>query len=309
MIEETGYFRAYEPLTLRQSSLDTLGTVNAIVEQYEGAGLSLTLRQLYYQMVARGHIENNDQEYNKLGRLVNQGRLQGLVSWTAIEDRTRSLRGLQTYETPESAVEGIARSYRRDLWANQEWRPEVWIEKDALSGVIQGVCNRHRVDFFACRGHVSQSEMWRAGQRLASYISKGQRPIIFHLGDHDPSGVHMTQDNRDRLTMFAGVPVMVIRLALNMDQIEELKPVPNPAKLTDTRAQAYVEQYGYTSWELDALDPAHIDRLIHENVDRLKDKDLWDRALLREVQEREYLAEIANIDLEDGSDNIGDDDD
>lgn len=308
MTEETGHFRAYEPLTLRRSSLDTLGIVNAIVEQYEGAGLSLTLRQLYYQMVARGHIANNDQEYSKLGRLVNQGRLQGLISWSAIEDRTRSLKGLQTFETPESAVERVARSYRRDLWANQEWRPEVWIEKDALSGVIQGVCNRHRVDFFACRGHVSQSEMWRAGQRLADYILKGQRPIIFHLGDHDPSGVHMTQDNRDRLTMFAGVPVMVVRLALNMDQIEELKPVPNPAKLTDTRAQAYVEQYGYTSWELDALDPSYIDRLIHENVDRLKDPDIWDRDLLREVHEREYLADLSGIDLEDGSDNIGEDD-
>lgn len=310
MTEETGYFRAYEPLTLRQSSLDTLGTVNAIVEQYESAGLSLTLRQLYYQMVAKGFIENNQREYDKLGRLVNQGRLQGLVSWSAIEDRTRSLRGLQTFETPESAVERVARSYRRDLWANQEWRPEVWIEKDALSGVIQGVCNRHRVDFFACRGHVSQSEMWRAGQRLADYVQKGQRPIIFHLGDHDPSGVHMTQDNRDRLTMFAGVPVTVVRLALNMDQIEELKPVENPVKMTDTRKDDYIARFGtMSSWELDALDPAYIDRLIHENVDRLKDPDMWDRDLLREVQEREYLADIANIDLEDGSDNIGGDDD
>lgn len=309
MTEDIGHFRAYEPMTLRQSSLDTLGIVNEIVERYEGAGLSLTLRQLYYQMVAHGHIPNNDREYNKLGRLVNQGRLQGLISWTAIEDRTRSLRGLETFKTPEKAVERVARSYRRDLWANQEWRPEVWIEKDALSGVIQGVCNRHRVDFFACRGHVSQSEMWRAGQRLASYIEKGQRPIIFHLGDHDPSGVHMTDDNRDRLTMFAGVPVMVVRLALNMDQIEELKPVPNPAKLTDTRAQAYVERFGYTSWELDALDPSYIDNLIEVNVARLKDPVMWDEDLRREVDERQYLADIADIDLEDGSDNIGDDDD
>lgn len=300
-MSEQGYYRAYEPMTLRTSSLEVLGTVNKIIEEYEGQGLALTLRQLYYQMVARGFIENNQREYDKLGRLVNQGRLQGLVSWAAIEDRTRSLRGINTFETPEAAIERVARSYRRDLWASQPWRPEVWIEKDALSGVIQGVCNRHRVDFFACRGHVSQSEMWRAGQRLASYIQKGQRPIIFHLGDHDPSGVHMTEDNRDRLTLFAGVPVTVVRLALNMDQIEELKPVPNPVKLTDTRADSYIERFGTrTSWELDALDPAYIDRLIHENVERVKDAGLWDEALLQEVEERRYLADLAGIsDLED----------
>lgn len=308
--EEQGHFRAYRPMTLRSSSLEQLHVINQIIAQYEAAGLAMTLRQLYYQLVTRNIIANNDSEYGKLGRLVNQGRLQGLVSWTAIEDRNRSLQGLPTQKSPERAIERVARSYRRDLWANQEWRPEVWIEKDALSGVIQGVCNRHRVDFFACRGNVSQSEMWRAGQRLARYIEKGQRPIVFHLGDHDPSGLDMTRDNTERLTLFAGVPVMLVRLALNMDQIEELKPPPNPVKKSDNKWREYCDRYDTTSsWELDALEPSFIDRLIHENVDRLKDRTLWDDDLRREVDERQYLADIADIDLEDGSDNIGDDHD
>jgi hypothetical protein len=300
MMSDNGTYRAYAPLTLRPKAIERIGVVNAIIEQYKAQGLSLTLRQVYYQMVARGHIANNSSEYNKLGRLVNEGRLQGLIDWQAIEDRARTLRGIRTYDSPEEAIGEIAAKYREDLWRDQQWRPEVWVEKDALSGVIQGVCNRHRVDFFACKGYVSQSEMWRAGERLAWYVQKGQRPIIFHLGDHDPSGVHMTQDNRDRLTMFAGVPVIVQRLALSMTQIEELNPPPNPAKMSDSRADDYVrmmEANGaddpYVSWELDALDPSYIDALIHDAVERIKDPDALDESLAREVEARSYLEDLA----------------
>jgi hypothetical protein len=298
----SGAYVAYAPLTLREAGIRQVGVVNGIVEEYQAQGLNLTLRQVYYQMVARGHIANNSSEYNKLGRIVNEGRLQGLISWEAIEDRGRALRGLRTYSSPEEAIAGVAEGYRQDLWKEQQWRPEVWVEKDALSGVIAGVCNRHRVDFFACKGYVSQSEMWRAGQRLAGYVNAGQRPIIFHLGDHDPSGVHMTADNRQRLTLFAGVPVMVQRLALNMGQIEELRPPPNPAKMTDSRADDYVRMMEaldapdpYTSWELDALDPRAIDELIHNAVERIKDPAVWDESLEREVEARRHLYDLAGM--------------
>lgn len=286
----SGHFRAYSHSNFRADTLEKIGAVNAIIESYEAKGYSLTLRQLYYQLVTRNVIPNEEAQYKRLGDLVSDGRMAGLISWTAIEDRGRNLKGLTTYSHPNEALSAVHAGYRRDLWADQQWRPEVWVEKQALEGVVANICNRLRVDFFACKGYNSQSEQWRAGQRFAQYVSRGQRPIVFHLGDHDPSGLDMTRDNRDRLSLFAGTPVMVQRLALNMNQVDELKLLQNPAKQTDSRFSEYREKFGDSSWELDALDPQYIERLIDENVSRVRDPGVWDQSLLREVEEKEQIA-------------------
>lgn len=290
--EERGYFRSYVPRDFNEGSLTLIDQANKILDEYAGKGFTVTLRQLYYQFVARGLLENSDRNYARLGSILSDARLAGLVSWTAIEDRTRRLRGVQSYRGPKELLEQARASFATDLWATQPWRPEVWIEKEALAGVVEGICNTLRVDFFACRGYNSQSEQWAAGQRLAGYVQKGQRPIVFHLGDHDPSGIDMTRDNQERLSMFVGVPVMVVRLALNMEQIRRLNPPPNPAKLSDTRATSYIAKYGDESWELDALDPQTISDLIETSVMRIRDEVKWDRALAIESDGRDTLNQI-----------------
>lgn len=288
-MNDTGHYRSYVDMNLQKGALEVIGVANQIIADYEGRGYSLTLRQLYYQFISRDLMPNRQSSYDRLGKIISNGRLAGLVSWTAIEDRTRNLKGLQTFRHPNQAIQAAHDSYRRDLWADQEWRPEVWVEKEALVGVIGGICNKLRVDFFACKGYNSQSEQWRAGQRFANYVQKGQRPIVFHLGDHDPSGIDMTRDNHDRLSMFAGTPVIVQRIALNMDQIEELNPPPNPAKSNDSRFESYRELYGDNSWELDALNPDYIAKLISANVKRIRDEAQWDASLLREVEEKDQI--------------------
>ncbi len=293
MSEDKGHFRCYVPRNFGPAAIARIEVCNSIIAEYERDGFQLTLRQLYYQLVSRDVIPNNQSEYNKLGSLISDGRLAGLVSWTAIEDRQRNLAGLSTYSSPEALI-GTLRgaAYRRDLWEDQPMRPEVWVEKDALSDVVGQICNRLRVDFFACRGYVSQSEQWRAGRRLAGYVRKGQTPIIFHLGDHDPSGIDMTRDNTNRLTMFAGVPIQVVRLALNRDQVEQYNPPPNPAKSTDSRFADYQRIHGDESWELDALEPRVIQDLIERSVLRLQDKRLWDDALAAEAQDKMALNDM-----------------
>lgn len=290
-----GTFIAYRPKRFRQSDLDDLGRVNNVIDAYSAQGLTLSVRQLYYQFVSRGWCHNNDREYRRIQGLINDGRMAGLVSWDAIEDRNRQLMGLRTYSDPAQVVRSARASYRTDLWANQPWRPEVWVEKAALEGVISTICNELRVDFFSCRGYNSQSEQWRAGRRFAGRIHDGQRPIVFHLGDHDPSGIHMTEDNRERLSLFAGVPVTVQRLALNMPQVEKYKPPPNPAKMSDSRAEDYVAAYGRTSWELDALEPTVIRDLIRDAVGRVRDPALWDAALADEVADLEELDDMIEM--------------
>lgn len=136
--------------------------------------------------------------------------------------------------------------------------------------------------------------MWAAGQRLAGYIRKGQRPIILHMTDHDPSGLDMTGDVGRRLETFAGVPITVARIALTMRQVTELNPPPNPAKLTDSRAASYVAEYGDESWELDALPPDQILALVDREVGRLRDESLWSAALAQEAADRRALEEVAD---------------
>src|SRR5262249_10346260 len=156
-------------------------------------GYNLTLRQLFYQFVSRDLIPNNVRSYKRLGSIINDARLAGLIDWSAIEDRTRNLHELPCWRTPAGIIRSCAQQYRTDLWAKQENRVEVWIEKEALAGVFERVCDELRVPFFSCRGYTSQSEMWVAGHRLKRIIDAGQRPVILHFGDHDPSGMDMTR--------------------------------------------------------------------------------------------------------------------
>ena len=278
-----------------KASRQVIFQANSIINEYLKAGLRLTLRQLYYQFVARGYLPNQQREYNRLGVIINEARLAGLVDWTAIEDRGRNLMKSPHWDGPAQIIRSAAYSYKIDLWKDQDNRVEVWIEKQALEGVIESICRKLRVPYFSCKGYVSQSEMWDAGyNRLREYLDDGQTPVILHFGDHDPSGIDMTRDIEDRLSLFLGEPVDVRRLALNYNQVEQYNPPPNPAKVTDSRYVGYQIKHGDESWELDALDPHVLVDLISENVDDLKDPDLWDEALERERLEIQELDRVAD---------------
>jgi hypothetical protein len=199
-----------------------------------------------------------------------------------------------TWASPAEIISAGSDQYREDLWRIQSFRPQVWVEKDAAIGVVEGVCHELRVPYFACRGNVSESEIHAAGKRFAAQISASQTPIVLHFGDHDPNGIDMTRDITDRLALFAGRSVEVRRLALNMDQIERYRPPPNPAKEIDTRFAGYSKQYGESSWELDALDPAAIADLIRTEVEKLIDAEAWDAAEALEAENRALLEAASN---------------
>lgn len=266
---------AYASTNFSASSLDIIEHAIGICEDYAAQGYNLTLRQLYYQFVSRDLVPNTMQSYKRLGSIVNDARLAGLIDWDHLEDRTRNLAKLAMWESPESIVDAVARQYRTSLWDNQPWYVEVWVEKEALADVVSRPANRWLVPYFACRGYVSQSEMWRAAQRLTAREDAGQASVIIHLGDHDPSGIDMTRDIQDRLRTF-GAKTDVTRIALNMDQVDRYQPPPNPAKITDSRAADYMENYGDQSWELDALDPATLDALIEGEILSYLDRRRWD---------------------------------
>jgi len=284
---------AYIEKNLGQKKLALIAIANAIIADYERQGYDLTLRQLYYQMVAAGHIPNNERTYKNLGTAIDDGRMVGLIDWERIVDRTRNLEGLGHFGSPADIMRAAVYSYHEDKWAGQEYHPEVWVEKQALAGVVQRICNRLDVSFFACRGYVSQSEMWGAARRLMRHRDAGQHPVILYLGDHDPSGIDMTRDVAARLSLFVGDEVEVRRLALNWSQIEEYNPPPNPAKLSDSRSTAYIEAHGDESWELDALPPQTINSLIEDELNDLIDFDAFEAAAAAEAKNKALLQEAS----------------
>jgi hypothetical protein len=268
--------------------------INSVIEDYSAQGYSLTLRQVYYQMVARAIIPNNERSYKNLGNLISDARLAGMIDWNAIEDRTRNLKGNSHWTTPGSMIDSAAYSYHLDHWEGQDNYVEVWVEKDALVGIVGQICSNLDVNYFSCRGYVSQSEMWVAARRLKRRQDQGQKIVLLHLGDHDPSGKDMSRDIVDRLLTFETYDVDFHRLALNMNQILKYSPPPNPTKLTDSRATGYIRDYGYECWELDALEPQVISNLISENVKKYRDDKVYNKIIKQEKDEKSMLEDVAN---------------
>ncbi len=295
----------YKEIKFQQKSLDLIELVNQVVDEYSAQGYELTLRQAYYQLVARGYIPNNERSYKNIGNLINDGRLAGLIDWCSITDRTRNLRGNSHWDNPASVIASAKYSYLLDKWAGQPNYVEVWVEKDALVDIVGQVCRPLDTPYFSCRGYTSQSEMWSAAQRFIRQNDREKR-IIIHLGDHDPSGIDMTRDIQERLEMF-GADVYVKRVALTMKQIQTYNPPPNPAKITDSRASKYIDQFGDESWELDALEPKVITNLINQEVTKYRDDSIYQAVCDKEKREkdelrmleREYDKAIAYLESED----------
>ena len=286
---------AYETGRLGAVATERIQTANEIIAEYEQQGFVLTLRQLFYQFVARLLIENSEREYKRLGKVIAKGRMLGLISWEAITDRTRYLRDLAHWDSPESMLGACAEQFRLRKWERQPSYCEVWIEKDALIGVIEGTCEELDVPYLACRGYASASEVWRAGHhRFRQKLQDGKDCTVFYLGDHDPSGLDMTRDIQDRLNTFTGVAggVSVKRLALNAEQIKEHEPPPNPTKMSDSRSGSYVAKFGRTCWELDALEPAVIAHLVRKEVLAIRDGEAWGQACADEASARRDLGLI-----------------
>ena len=283
------------------SSQALIDAMNDIIGRYQAQGYDLSLRQLYYRLVAANIIPNTEQSYKRAGAILSDARLAGLVDWEAIVDRGRELVQNSHWESAESIVRACAKQFQFDKWEAQPCHVEVMVEKQALEGVLKPVCRKLDIGFMANKGYSSSSAMYEAGRRLADKMSFGKHIAIIYLGDHDPSGIDMTRDVEERLLLFSehaayyedeALTFDVVRVALNMPQIDQYKPPPNPAKLTDSRCDGYIRRFGSKCWELDALEPNVLASLVENAVLRFRDDDLWEAAIARERRARQVLSEI-----------------
>ncbi len=284
----------YEDWRPQKKSKILVNQANVIIDELQDQGYILTLRQLYYQLVGRGLIPNSEPSYISLTNIVARGRLAGLISWDAIEDRNRHHNLFWTEENDSQIIKELPNGVRFDRWSRQDTYVEVWVEKEALGNVVERACAQYVVPHMACKGYMSLSEHWRAANRFKEKIDQGKHCILIHLGDHDPSGVDMTRDNREKLDLltarFDGVEVK--RLSLIMEQVEQYNLPPNPAKTTDPRSTGYIERFGAISWELDALPVQVIESLITEEIEQHIDPKIWREVGEQEAEMKEMLSNV-----------------
>ena len=288
MVEE---FLSWNP---HSSSREVLDHVDHILGEYQEMGYRLTLRQLYYQLVARDIIENSTAEYHRVGNIVSRGRLAGIIDWVMIEDRGRRPVMNTHWNSPQEILETAKNAYYLSKWEDQINYVEVWCEKDAVSNILEPVCQRYDVLFMANRGYSSQTAMYDGFHRFQDALDLRKDVRLFYFGDHDPSGIDMVEDIQKRLGLFRyrdseRIFDRVTRVALNMDQIERYNPPENPAKTTDTRYQRYVELYGESSWELDALDPAVLSSLVEGSILEICDMDIFRAVESVEAEHKEFM--------------------
>ena len=339
-----------QELRLNKKNKEQLDTINSIIDEYAEEGYTLTLRQLYYQLVSRDIIPNMQSEYAKLSTLLVKGRMAGVVDWDAIEDRIRVPNIPYSVDDIKNAIQDTIDQYRLNRQDGQDVYIELWVEKDALSGVLKRITHHYHINLMVNRGYSSCTAMHDAYERFVDKLIEGKKVVILYLGDHDPSGLDMVRDITERTKeflinsnelqekyfdldhekmsevadalrdeyehdddedLYSQDPngeygnmfdcgkafaydiflknVEVRQIGLTTEQVKLYAPPPNPAKITDPRAKKYIEEFGNTSWEVDALNPKILHSLVREGVEGLIDMKLFKEKLKQEEKDKKSM--------------------
>jgi hypothetical protein len=206
----------------------------------------MTVRQVYYQLVSRQVIKNNRCSYQAVSKALVAARRERLIPWDWIEDRLRRPRTVSMWESLSAFADTATRAFRLDVWATQPSYLEVWLEKDALSGIFEDALRPYGVTLNVGRGYDGWDSIHNASRRLRS------GDTILYFGDFDPSGEDMVRSLRERLASLYSRP-KIIKCALSAGDIARYQLPPDLAKATDSRRDAFVARHGDVSVELDAL--------------------------------------------------------
>jgi hypothetical protein len=279
---------------------------NAIILDYAGQDLlPLTLRQIHYQMVVRHKdYPNMKTSYDHLNIDLVQARMSGLVPWNAIDDPTRGVHELTSWDSVRERLAASAAGYHISRWKNQEQWPMVLVEKDAALGVIARACEDFDVPYASLKGYGSVSALRnQVAAHCLRVLDQGKKPVIIHLSDHDASGWDMPRNLVDYLDLLVGQKVDVRHIALTLDQITtgygDGKPLPpDPVKDKDPRSKKYIEHLAERglepgAWEMDALPPKTLHELIVNEIESCRDEHLWKVIEDTEREEKQAIREVA----------------
>ncbi len=272
------------PRGLAQQTQDLIDAAASILADIQPA----TVRGVCYQLFNRKLIPDMSRNSTqRVSRILVQARERGIIPWEWIVDETRPVELVSSWSDPDRFMRDVIRSYRKDRWADQPYRVMVISEKGTVGGVLRPITEEYGVPFLVCHGFGSATALHDLAERSASDI----RPlVILYVGDHDPSGRYMSdRDLAERLDRYDG-DATIERVAVMKEQIEDYDLLTFPAheKKTDARHPWFVDRYGQTCCELDALNPNDLRRVVENAILDHLDWDLWDRA--EEIQDVEMTS-------------------
>lgn len=288
----------YRKTNFRKEALNRIDVINEILAEY-GSGDKLSARQVYYRLVAGLHIENTVRSYKNLTNLLTDARYAGLIDWDVIEDRGREPTIWAEYDSIRETVDRAMFGFRLPRWRNQPKYVELWVEKQALAGVLEPIAAESHVTLLVNKGYSSASAMKEAADRLiwrASYgadeLDEEREVIVLYLGDHDPSGEDMVRDIRVRLEEFGVERLEVRKVALTLEQVEQFNLPPNPAKTIDSRSPGYIAEHGDSSWELDAIPPRDFTRIVRNALKAVTNQKLMNQVIAEEERQKLILGAV-----------------
>jgi hypothetical protein len=247
-----------------------------------------TVRQVFYALTVRGAIAKHEIEYKRtVVRLLTEMREAGQIPFEWIADNTRWQRKPSSFTGIEACLQATANSYRRNLWASMPVYVEIWIEKDALAGVLLEETKVYDVPLMVARGYSSLSFLHAAAMAIKA---RGKPAHIYHFGDLDPSGVDAARDIEAKLRRYApDAEIHFERPAVTRSQVEEWDLPTRPTKQTDTRAK----KFNGTSVELDAIPADKLRQLVRECIERHVDQHQFEILKVAEESERDLLKKWA----------------
>ena len=248
----------------------------------------VTVRQLYYRLSTLNEIDKTDAGYKRIVTICGNMRKEGNLNWSWIVDKTRRISKSRTYSTIEEALEFTAFTYRKALWITQPTLCEIWLEKDALGGVIADITDGYDVPLMATKGYPSLSALHIASEQLRESTEGGKKTKIFYFGDYDPSGKDIPRSIESTLRHKEFAPdadFEIIEVAVTEQQITDWELPSRPTKKSDSRSKNFVGE----SVELDAIEPAQLRRLVRNCIESVIDPFELESLKKIEKAERESI--------------------
>jgi len=252
----------------------------------------MTVRQVFYRLAVSGVVPKQENRgYRTVQRLLVEMRRAGRVPYSWIVDSSRTVRRPQTFDSAEDALRTTLRTYRRDLWADAGTYIQVWLEKEALAGVLWDVTEEWQVSLWVNRGYSSVSYLRQGAESINKALRAGREVYVYNFGDHDPSGVNAWEKAEEDLREWIDAPerVRFERVAVTPEQIRDWDLPTRPTKTSDSRAEGFEG----ASVELDAIPPARLKELTRECIERHINPRALEQTKKTERLERETLRDFA----------------
>lgn len=271
-------------MAMQAKTLKRIETVRGLLEKHH----PMTLRQIFYRLVSLQVYKNTESQYQSLSKTLVRARKEGMIPWEWIEDRLRRPRTVSMWNGLADFMDTVRVAYRRNVWQDQPGYLEVWLEKDALSGIFEEVLNPYGVTLNVGRGYTSWSAIREAAERLP------MDTMILYFGDFDPSGEDMVRCLEEGLAFFGCCP-KIIKCALTEDDITHYNLPPDFTKKRDPRRTDFVDKYGDKCVELDALPPDVLERRLTEAIRERMDMEAIEKTRTEEKREIGQLQEFCNL--------------